>query len=404
MQSRLALVLTTAIALGACAHAQPPMASAATQERWQRIMQQMRADSAAAARAATQPQEKSSTSSGDFDGSMPAGVDISKFELPVEYNERVQQYIDIYANRHRSTFVAWLRRMGRYRGYIEERLADAGLPRELVYLPLIESGYDVTASSSAAAVGLWQFMSGTARAEGLEVDDYVDERRDPYRSTDAAVRHLHGLYQTFGSWYLAAAAYNSGDGRIARLLKSYGYPIKAPDAAYWDMQDALPTETRGYVPELLAAVIVGEDADMFGISAPSDEPVRSESVFVPAATSLRAIAQAANATLEDIRALNPQLLRDITPPDREYEVRVPVGSSRKFAAALAAIPKEVKVQHVARTHIVQDGETLSEIAAEYGVSVEAIQKANRIKRPNMVAAGRKLVIPGSDSGAVYGTD
>jgi membrane-bound lytic murein transglycosylase D len=330
--------------------------------------------------------------------------------MPVQYNERVQQYLDLYANRRRTVFTSWLRRMGRYRGYIEQRLADAGLPRELVYLPLIESGYETTVSSSASAVGLWQFMSGTARAEGLEVSDYVDERRDPFRSTDAAVRHLRGLYKTFGSWYLAAAAYNSGDGRIARLLKSYGLPLKAQDDAYWLMQDALPTETRSYVPGLLAAVIIGENREMFGVDSRSDAPIRFESVYVPRSTPLSAVAEAAHATIDEIRDLNPQYLRGVTPPDREAEVRVPVGAAQSFTLAAAAIPTAVHVsvpeaaRPKTRTHIVEAGETLSEIAAEYGTTVEAIQKANHIERASKIAAGRKLTIPVGRARDVYGTE
>ena len=395
------LLLLLACTLGACTPVmEAPRAPAPTQERWQRIMAQMRADSAAAAAQQTQVEEKAAAPVED--ATMPAGIDVSRFELPIQYNERVQQYIDIYAYKHRSTFVSWLRRMGRYRGYIEERLAARGLPRELVYLPLIESGYETGATSNASAVGIWQFMAGTARAEGLEVSEYVDERRDPFRSTDAAIRHLAGLHETFGSWYLAAAAYNSGSGRIARLLKEYGRSIKGPDATFWEMQDALPTETRGYVPGLLAAVIIGENPQQFGIDDFREATVRFETVTVPPASELGAVARAAGTSLDEIKRLNPQLIRSMTPPDRDYEVRVPVGSSQSFAAEFSAIPHEARVRDFERTHIVRSGETLSGIAAHYGTSVAALQKANRIKRPSAVSVGRKLVIP-PDEG-VHGTD
>ena len=318
---------------------------------------------------------------------------MSRFELPVQYNERVQHYIDLYTTSRRSTFTSWLRRMGRYRDVIEDKLEQHGLPRELVYLPLIESMYDPNAASHASAVGLWQFMAGTARSEGLEVSEYVDERRDPIRSTDAAIRHLSGLYNHFGSWYLAAAAYNSGSGRVGRLLKQYGYS-KGQDEAFWALQDALPTETRNYVPQLLAAMIVGENAEHFGIKAPLERPVAFETVRVPGATDLRAVARAAETSIETIKSLNFHYIKGMTPPNRYSEVRVPVGSADGFDVAFAQIPKSERVRSTGgKTHVVKSGESLSVIAKKYGISVEAIQKVNRIKRADRVAAGRKLVIP-----------
>jgi membrane-bound lytic murein transglycosylase D len=398
MRARTALALW-AFALGACAHAQSPMTTPGTTERWQRIMQQMRRDSAAADQ--TAPSEKAAA---PYDnGAIPAGVDISKFELPIQYNEQVQQYIDLFSQRRKSTFVSWLHRMTRYRSYIEERLQSAGLPRELVYLPVIESGYDVTATSSANAVGIWQFMAGTARAEGLRVDDYVDERRDPYRATDAAIRHLKGLYQEFGSWYLTAAAYNSGSGRVGRLLHEYGRS-KGPDETFWEIQASLPTETRSYVPALIAAVIVGENPHLFGIERDQDASFDFETVVVPRSTSLAMVARAAGSALEEEQQLNPQFLHGETPPDGESEVRVPTGAAGAFAITFAKLQVKATAKPQARTHIVKDGETLSEIAAHFGVSLETLEKANRIKRPNMVSAGRKLIIPQSVPSTVYGTD
>jgi membrane-bound lytic murein transglycosylase D len=322
------------------------------------------------------------------------GIDMSRFELPVQYNERVQHYIDLFTQTRRNTFATWLRRMGRYRTLIEEKLELNGLPRELVYLPLIESMYDPNAGSRAGAVGLWQFMAGTARAEGLRVDQYVDERRDPIRSTDAALRHLSGLYNHFGSWYLTAAAYNSGSGRIGRLLKEYGYS-RGQDDAFWALQDALPRETRDYVPQLLAATIVGENPDHFGFDVALETPVRHESVTVPPATDLRAVARAANTSYETIKLLNSHYIKGMTPPNRYSEVRVPPGSADNFQVAFSQIPKAERTRTLDwnKTHVVKSGETLSGIAAKYGTSVEAIQKVNRIKRPDRVGAGRKLVIP-----------
>ena len=326
------------------------------------------------------------------DDGLSPGVDLSAFELPVHYNEQVQHYIDLFTTRRRSTFTTWLGRMGRYRGMIEEQLRVAGLPRELVYLPLIESAYENNAASRASAVGLWQFMAGTARAEGLEVSEYIDERRDPIRSTDAAVRHLSGLYNHFRSWYLTAAAYNSGSTRIGKLLKERSY-AKGEDEAFWALQDDLPRETRDYVPMLLAATIVGENLEHFGLAVQSEGPEQFEVITVGGATELRAIARAADASAEQIKALNPHYIKGITPPDRRSDVRIPVGSSAGFADRFAKIPEAERVRALTSTHVVKSGETLSAIARRYNTTVEAITRVNRIKKPNSLAAGRKLIIP-----------
>lgn len=320
------------------------------------------------------------------------GVDLTAFELPVQYNERVQEYIDLYTQKRRKTFTMWLNRMGRYRPLIEAELERQKLPRELVYLPLIESAYEPSAASHASAVGLWQFMSGTARSEGLEVSEYLDERRDPIRSTEAAVRHLRGLFNYFGSWYLSAAAYNTGSTRIGRLLKEHGYP-KGDDGVFWQLQDALPKETRAYIPMLLAAVIIGEQSEKFGIRITPAEPWQFETVVVPGATELRAVARAAGSSITDIKALNPQYIKSMTPPDRRSEVRVPAGSADGFADAFAKIPREERIRALTRTHVVRNGETLSAIAKRYGTSVGVLQKVNRIKRPDALSIGRKLQVP-----------
>jgi membrane-bound lytic murein transglycosylase D len=322
----------------------------------------------------------------------PAGIDLASFELPVQYNERVQEYIDLYTQRRRAVFATWLRRMGRYREHIEVQLQSFSLPRELVYLPLIESAYETNAASHANAVGLWQFMKGTARTEGLEVSEYVDERRDPIRSTEAALHHLRELHDHFGSWYLAAAAYNSGSGRIARLLKQHGYS-KGQDDAFWALHDALPKETRDYVPMLLAATIVGENAAHFGFTIETEPPVRFDTVMVPGATDLRAVARAAGTTADAIKALNAHFIKGITPPERRSQVRIPVGAAADFAAAFASIPAAERTRALTSTHVVKSGETLSGIALKYGTTVSAIRKVNRISRPNAIAAGRRLLIP-----------
>ena len=248
------------------------------------------------------------------------------FVLPAEYNEQVREYVELYSRRRKSVFTTWLSRMTRYSDYIEQRLAEMGLPRQLVYVPLIESAYEINTASAMNAAGLWQFMKGTARAEGLEVSAYVDERLDPYRSTDAALNHLARLYRQFDSWYLAFAAYNAGSGRIARLLRERGLPKS--DESYWAIADALPKETRIYVPMLMGAAIVGENADAFGLHPDREPPVRFSEVQVPGGTPLSEVAETAGVAVDAVRALNPHLIKGMTPPGRSVRVRIPANGGR----------------------------------------------------------------------------
>jgi membrane-bound lytic murein transglycosylase D len=191
---------------------------------------------------------------------------------------------------------------------------------------------------------------------------------------------------------LTAAAYNTGSTRIGKLLKERGY-AKGSDDVFWQLQDALPQETRKYVPMLLAATIVGENAESFGLSVTPHAPWEFETVSVPGATELRAVARAAGSTLEAIKSLNPQYIKSMTPPERHSDVRVPVGATFGFAEAFARIPKDERTRALTKTHVVKSGETLLGIAKRYGTSVAVLQKVNRIKRPDAVAAGRKLVVP-----------
>lgn len=330
---------------------------------------------------------------GEFETeSSDALFDPADFDLPIHYDERVQFWIDYFlAERNRDRFSDYLVRMGRYEEMIRGKLRERGMPEDLVYLALIESGFAPSATSRAKAVGIWQFMAGTARGYRLEISHYVDERRDPVKSTDAALQYLSDLYERFGSWYLAAAGYNGGGNRVERLLQKHAGGERGADSLFWAISEYLPSETRNYVPKLIAAAIIAKRPDRFGFDhvVPA-EPEAYDIVVVPDATGLDVIAEAAGVDVKAIEQLNPQFLRGATPPGKKTEVRIPAGHATRFADAYAKIPPSRRVRVV--EHRVQMGETLSHIARRYGTTVAALMEANRISDPRSLRAGRVLVV------------
>ncbi len=320
-----------------------------------------------------------------------APTDPAIFDIPLHYNERVQYWMDFFQERHAERFGEYLVRMGRYEPYIRSRLRERGMPEDLIYLALIESGFNPVARSHAAAVGIWQFVAGTGRQYGLEISSYVDERRDPVKATDAALDYLEHLYERFGSWYLAAAAYNTGENRVERILRQHAGVQRGDDALFWEIDKHLPRETRNYVPKFLAAAILGKSPHRFGFDdITPHEPLAFDVVTIPDATDLEVIAEAAGVETAEIVRLNPQFLKRVTPPGRKVEVRVPEGRGPTFVAAYAEIPPSRRVRVL--EHTVRPGETLSHIARRYGTTVRAIQDANRIRNPHAVRAGRRLIV------------
>jgi membrane-bound lytic murein transglycosylase D len=326
------------------------------------------------------------------DTEAPEGLNLSGTTVPLVINPRVQFWLDVFTGRERERFQLYLARQGRYEEQIRTKLREAGLPEELLYLALIESGFSPIARSHASAVGMWQFMAATARIEGLEVSTYVDERRHWERATDAAVRHLTRLYNQFGSWYLAAAAYNSGSGRVSRALRRRADGETGDDELFWQIHDALPRETRDYVPKLLAATIIGRNRGEFGFDDVMPlYPDSLDRATIPDATDLSVIAEAVGVDEEDIYALNPHLPRRVTPPGREFEVFLPPGTLDAFEVAYAEIPPEKRVRFL--EHTVRRGETLSHIASRYGTSIRLIQETNGIRNANRLSIGQRLRIP-----------
>jgi membrane-bound lytic murein transglycosylase D len=256
--------------------------------------------------------------------------------LPMEVNERVEWWVRRFLGSDRESFEEYLVREGLYGGMIRDRLRRRSMPEELLYLAMIESGFSPSATSPVAASGVWQFMPGTARAYGLTVDAWVDERRDPLRATDAALDYLEELHEMFGSWYLAAAAYNAGPGRVQEALRRAGSPAveQAEEELYWTIIEHLPRETRQYVPKLLAAALLAEQAEHWGFEVEPSLPYLFDQVLVPAGTPLFEIAGALEISASLMRELNPHLIRGTTPPDRSVLVRVPLGESQRVVANL----------------------------------------------------------------------
>src|SRR5947207_1482435 len=257
---------------------------------------------------------------------------------------------------------------------IRAKMKAGGLPEDMYYLALIESGFDNNAYSRAAAVGMWQFMTSTARGMGMRVDWWVDERRDPVKSTGAAVRFIRGLRDQFGSLYLAAAAYNGGPGRVARGLARYADDLENAhgEDAFFVLaeKDYLRNETREYVPQLIAAALIAKEPARYGMTITPQPVFVYDSVRVGAATPLAAVARAAGTSVSQLQELNPQILRGMTPPHDSVLVRVPVGSADGFATALAALPKGDRVA----TFTVESkkGQNFESIAHKNGISARQL--------------------------------
>ena len=316
-----------------------------------------------------------------------------RYDFPVYINEEVMSYISyLTAVERRDVVASGLQRMQLYRDMFTRVYGEENLPLDLMYFGLIESNFKVNAYSRAKAKGLWQFIEGTGRNYGLRIDWWVDERSDPEKSTRASCRYLKALYEMFGDWYLVLAAYNSGEGRIQRLLDRH------PGMDYWQLCDShlLPKETRRYVPAILAAIIVGKNPERFGIRiSPVDTPI-TLLVEVPSPMDLRVVADTIGVPEETLRELNPSLRRLVTPPDRKtFPIRVPGETSQEILALLYDLPVKERLKWV--EHRVKRGNTLYQISRKYGVSLSAIKDANGLRgsRPTL-KAGQILMIPLSD--------
>lgn len=314
------------------------------------------------------------------------------WDLPVTYNDRVEYWINFLKGRNYDKTRLWLERSGRYAPMIRAELRSRGMPEDLIYLALIESGFSPRAYSRAHAAGIWQFIAETGRRYGLEISTYIDERRDPVKSTRAALDYLQKLYRQFGSWYLAAAAYNSGEGRVERLLRRHAGGARGSDALFWKISPYLPRETRDYVPLMLAAGHIAKDPAKYGFkSLKYHQPLAFEQVSVPGGTSLRSVARAADVSLDAVKDLNPHFIRGVTPPGRTVAVRLPVGRREIFARNFKHMAEERRLASI--QHTVRRGETLSHIARRYGTTVSELRAANGGVHPRRIQVGQRLTVP-----------
>ncbi len=310
--------------------------------------------------------------------------------ITVVRNERVEKWLRYFQGRGRDEMTRWLSRAGKYRPMIDAIIAENGLPPELFYLSMIESGLNPRAYSPAHASGMWQFIESRGRQYGLRVDWWTDERRDPEKSARAACAYLKDLRELLGSWELALAGYNAGEGRVLRAQRKHP---SCPD--YWCLD--LPRETEDFVPKFMAAVIIGSDRKAFGFGdcAPA-APLAYDTIEVREAIDLEAVAKACGTTVDEIKQLNPALKRWCTPPPSgerhaSSALRVPRGTGDTAVAAIAQLPADERASW--QRHEVKKGDTISELAARYGTSVSAIMSVNDIRDARRICAGQDLVIP-----------
>jgi membrane-bound lytic murein transglycosylase D len=311
-------------------------------------------------------------------------------EIPMDLNEHVEKEIRSFQNREKSFFLSSYQRSGKYHDRIVKALEEEGMPTELSWLPLIESGFKVKALSSARALGLWQFIPSTGYKFGLKRDTYVDERLDPEKATEAAIAYLTELHQIFGDWMTVLAAYNCGEGRVLRVIRNQN--VNYLDN-FWDLYQLLPLETARYVPRYLATLHILNDPEKYGFELPErDAPLEYEAVSVNRQVTLAGISKELGVPETDLKALNPELRYSLLPAE-PYDLRVPPGNSEQLLASIDQITVSQPPQNQYVRHRVRSGETLSTIASRYRTSVRRIMQANNLRSSNYIRAGKTLKIP-----------
>lgn len=310
--------------------------------------------------------------------------------IPMDMNRHIEKEIKLFTNGERKFFIESYRRSGLYRPAIVAALQEAGLPTELSWLPLIESGFKSHALSKARALGLWQFIPSTGYKFGLKRTTYLDERLDPVKSTRAAVAYLKELHQIFGDWTTVLAAYNCGEGRVLRVIRTQN--VNYLDN-FWDLYIRLPLETARYVPRFLATLHILQDPEKYGLTGlVADPPLEYDTVQFTRRVHLKDVASAIGSNYSQLKVLNPELRYKIT-PDEPYTLRVPTGKGNLLLTKIDTLPITSRPQPAYVYHRVRPGESLSVIARRYRTSVSKIMRANNIRRSHFIRAGKKLKIP-----------
>jgi membrane-bound lytic murein transglycosylase D len=306
-------------------------------------------------------------------------------------NKHIQAELNRFtAGGEKKFFVESYKRSGRYREYIVNSLREAGLPTELSWLPLIESGFKVNALSRARALGLWQFIPSTGYKFGLKRDKYIDERLDPVKSTKAAIEYLKELHQIFGDWTTVLAAYNCGEGQVLRVIRTQN--VNYLDN-FWDLYERLPLETARYVPRFMATLHIVKNPETYGLTAiPVEKPMEFEIVTISKQVHLKNVAKQIDVSEKTLKELNPELRYKILPQDK-YPLRVPLGKGEVLLAKLDKIPVSYPPRRAYVYHRVRPGESLSTIAKRYRTSVSSIARANNIRKRHFIVAGKTLKIP-----------
>jgi membrane-bound lytic murein transglycosylase D len=306
--------------------------------------------------------------------------------IPLVINNDVDRYIRYFQGKGRKGYNIWLRRYAEYRDMILPILQKNNLPEELIVVSMIESGFDPRAVSRAKAVGFWQFMYSTGEQYGLQRDWYVDERQDPEKSTEAAVKYFSDLYNEFGDWFLVLAAYNSGPGRVNRAIKFHD------TTDFWQLY-SLPEDTKNYIPYFMSSAIILKNPEKYGFKIPRNKPLTYDIVEVEKSADLSILAKAAESRLSVIKKLNPELRQPATPSNKVYQLKIPIGKKDIFIKNFNSIPDDEKFAIQRVEHRVGKGENLISIASKYRVSVADLQSINNITNVNKVYIGQKLKIP-----------
>ena len=316
-----------------------------------------------------------------------AEIKNTRSDLPLMMTDQVAGFITYFSGRGRAGFERAYARSGRYHDMIVATLKQEGVPQELIYLAQAESGFHPLAVSRVGARGIWQFMASRGRGYGLYHNMFVDDRQDPEKSTRAAAHHLKDLYNQFGDWYLAMAAYNSGPGTVQAAVKRTGY------ADFWQLynRNVLPKETRNYVPIILAVTIMAKNPEQYGLNdVAMEHPSDSDTVTINYPVDLRLVAECVGATSSELQDLNPSLLRLTTPREGKFELHLPAGTKDQYETAINLIPADVRLWW--RYHTVHSGDTLASLARNYHTTAKSISEANQLQDTEL-EANAKLVIP-----------